>query len=236
MSGVGINQSVLSPAGIQASSIHALWSLMLSACTAVFIAVLAALVVALVRGSRRRADQRSVITSEKTLTQSVGVAVGVTVAILIALLVASVWTGRHVASLHASSAVTIAITGHQWWWEIQYEDAVPSRRVMTANELHIPMNRPVVLKVTSRDVIHSFWVPNLQGKRDLIPGLHDGVVAPGRLAPVSSAASARSSAGCSMRTWPSTSSPSPIGSSRGGWTRCVSRDATRPTPMRAQRP
>jgi cytochrome c oxidase subunit 2 len=89
---------------------------------------------------------------------------------LIALLVASVWTGRTVASLHASSAVTIAITGHQWWWEVQYEDAVPSRRVVTANELHIPTDRPVVLKVTSRDVIHSFWVPNLQGKRDLIPG------------------------------------------------------------------
>ena len=90
--------------------------------------------------------------------------------ILIGLLVASVWTGRTVASLHASSAVTIEVTGHQWWWEIEYEDAVPSRRVVTANEIHIPLHRPVVLKVTSRDVIHSFWVPNLQGKRDLIPG------------------------------------------------------------------
>ena len=58
MSGVGINQSVLSPAGIQASSIHALWLLMLSVCTAVFIAVLAALLVAVVRGSRRRSDER----------------------------------------------------------------------------------------------------------------------------------------------------------------------------------
>src|SRR5205085_1880345 len=85
-------------------------------------------------------------------------------------LVASVWTGRRVAALHASSAVTIAVTGHQWWWEIQYEDAVPARRVTTANELHIPTNRPIVLKVTSRDVIHSFWVPSLYGKRDLIPG------------------------------------------------------------------
>ena len=86
------------------------------------------------------------------------------------LLIASVWTGRAIASLRASSAVTIEITGHQWWWEIAYEDATPSRRVVTANEIHIPTGRPVVLKVTSRDVIHSFWVPNLQGKRDLIPG------------------------------------------------------------------
>jgi cytochrome c oxidase subunit 2 len=143
---------------------------MLWVCVAVFIAVLAALAVALVRGARHRSNDAAAVTSEWTLTRTVGIAVGITVAILTMLLVASIETGRRVASLHASSAVTIAITGHQWWWEIQYEDAVPSQRVVTANELHIPTNRPVVLKVTSRDVIHSFWVPNLQGKRDLIPG------------------------------------------------------------------
>jgi cytochrome c oxidase subunit 2 len=143
---------------------------MLSASTAVFIAVLAALLVAVVRGTRRRLEESSTPPPERTLTRSVGVAVCVTVVTLMALLVASVWTGRTVASLQASSAISIAITGHQWWWEVQYEDAVPSRRVLTANEIHIPTNRPVVLKVTSRDVIHSFWVPNLQGKRDLIPG------------------------------------------------------------------
>jgi cytochrome c oxidase subunit 2 len=143
---------------------------MLWACIAVFITVLAALVIALFRGTRNRLRQQAVPTSEATLTTGVSVAVGLTVATLIALLAASVWTGRRVASLHAASAVTIAIIGHQWWWEIQYEDAVPSRRVVTANELHIPTNRPVVVKVTSRDVIHSFWIPNLQGKRDLIPG------------------------------------------------------------------
>jgi cytochrome c oxidase subunit II len=170
MSGVGINQSVLSPAGIQASAIHALWLLMLSICTAVFFAVLTALLLAVVRGHRRRSDEQSTSPAERTLARYVGVAVGVTVITLIALLVASVWTGRTVASLQASSAVSIEVTGHQWWWEIQYEDAVASRRVVTANEIHIPVNRPIVLKVTSRDVIHSFWVPNLQGKRDLIPG------------------------------------------------------------------
>jgi cytochrome c oxidase subunit 2 len=143
---------------------------MLSVCTVVFIAVLAALLVAVVRGTRRRSEEPSASPAERTITRYVGAAVGVTVVTLIALLAASVWTGRTVASLQASNAISIAITGHQWWWEIQYEDAIPSRRVLTANEIHIPINRPVVLKVTSRDVIHSFWVPNLQGKRDLIPG------------------------------------------------------------------
>jgi cytochrome c oxidase subunit II len=166
----GVNQSVLSPAGLQASSIHSLWLLMLGVCTAVFVMVIAALLVGLIRGTRNRSRETSAPPSERTLTRSVGVAVGLTVMLLVMLLVASVSTGRAVGSLHASSAVTIAIVGHQWWWEIQYEDPVPNRRVTTANELHVPTNRPVVLKVTSRDVIHSFWVPNLQGKRDLIPG------------------------------------------------------------------
>ena len=170
MSGPGINQSVLSPAGVQASLIHTLWLLMLTVCVAVFATVLVALLVGVIRGARNRSKEESALPSESTLTRGVGVAVVLTIVTLVALLVASVWTGRTVGSLQASSAITIAVTGHQWWWEVEYEDAVPSRRVVTANELHIPTNRPVVLKVTSRDVIHSFWVPNLQGKRDLIPG------------------------------------------------------------------
>ena len=61
-------------------------------------------------------------------------------------------------------------TGHQWWWEVNYHDDVPNRRVTTANEIHIPVGRPVLLRLNSQDVIHSFWVPDLNGKRDLIPG------------------------------------------------------------------
>jgi cytochrome c oxidase subunit 2 len=167
---IGGNHSVLSPAGIQASSIQHLWTLMLWVCAGVFVIVLTGVFLALRRGTRTNADQDSPNASERALARAVGIAVGTTVVVLLGLLVASVWTGRAIGSLHASSAVTIEIIGHQWWWEIQYDDAIPSRRVITANEFHIPTDRPVVLKVTSRDVIHSFWVPNLHGKRDLIPG------------------------------------------------------------------
>jgi cytochrome c oxidase subunit 2 len=163
-------QSVLNPAGPQSTSIHHLWSLMLWAAGIVFIVVLAATFTALWQGMRRARTGVMPVPTEHGLTRAVAAAVAWTVAILCTLLIASVWTGRRIASLHASSAVTIAVIGHQWWWEIEYEEAVPERRVLTANELHIPLNRPVVLKVTSRDVIHSFWAPNLQGKRDLIPG------------------------------------------------------------------
>jgi cytochrome c oxidase subunit II len=165
---VDVVQSVLAPVSAQASSIHHLWWLMLWVSVVVFILVLVFVVVALVRGPREPGV--SPPTSEAALSRSVAAAVGVTVVILVALLFASVTTGRSIASLHATSAVSIAVTGHQWWWEIEYEDAVPSRRVLTANDIHIPTQRPVVFKVTSRDVIHSFWAPNLQGKRDLIPG------------------------------------------------------------------
>ena len=143
---------------------------MLWVSVAVFTAVLAGLCIGLIRGIRNRSRSDRILPSEAALSRSVAVAVALTAGLLTILLALSVWTGRTIGALHADSAVTIAITGHQWWWEIQYEDGVPSQRVVTANELHLPINRPVVLKVTSRDVIHSFWVPNLQGKRDLIPG------------------------------------------------------------------
>jgi cytochrome c oxidase subunit 2 len=169
MAPVDIGQSMLSPAGPQTSSIHALWLVMLWTASIVFLVVLAFLTAALIRGVRRR-DSSLAVPAEHVLNRSVGAAVAGTVVVLVGLLLFSLVVGRRVASLHASSAVTIAITGHQWWWQIEYEDAVPDRRVLTADEVHIPTNRPIVFKVTSADVIHSFWVPNLQGKRDLIPG------------------------------------------------------------------
>ncbi len=98
---------------------------------AMFIVVLTAVAVAVFRGVRDRSRASGTVTSEITLSRSVAASVGLTVVILIGLLVASIATGRAVASTPASSAVTVAIVGHQWWWKIQYEDRVPSRR---ANE------------------------------------------------------------------------------------------------------
>jgi cytochrome c oxidase subunit 2 len=165
-----ILQSGLDSAGRQAASIQDLWWFMFWITSAVFALVLGAVAAALFRGSMRRRGRLPDATSEAMLTAAVSAAVTLTIGILLVLLVASVWTGRATASLGASSAVSISITGHQWWWEVEYEDAMPSRRVTTANEIHIPTGRPVVFKVASHDVIHSFWAPNLHGKRDLIPG------------------------------------------------------------------
>jgi cytochrome c oxidase subunit 2 len=66
--------------------------------------------------------------------------------------------------------LTIEITGHQWWWQVRYLSDDPARQFETANEIHIPVGEPVRFRLESADVIHSFWVPALSGKTDLIPG------------------------------------------------------------------
>jgi cytochrome c oxidase subunit II len=76
---------------------------------------------------------------------------------------------RHVTS-QPDAEVHVKITGHQWWWQVEYIDPQPSQRFETANELHVPVGARVTIDLDSRDVIHSFWVPNLTGKKDLIPG------------------------------------------------------------------
>jgi cytochrome c oxidase subunit 2 len=164
-------QSVLDPAGPQAAHIARLWWWVLGTTTLVSVIVLVFLLWAIVRGrAASRSGSADGAVKDPALTRSVTLSVAATIVVLFALLVASIWTARLGALRPFTSAVTIALTGHQWWWEVEYEDPVPARRVTMANEIHIPVGRPIVIKVTSRDVIHSFWMPNLAGKRDLIPG------------------------------------------------------------------
>lgn len=66
--------------------------------------------------------------------------------------------------------ITLDVTAHQWWWEVQVNDSVPSNTFVTANEIHVPVGVPVRVRLRSADVIHSFWVPELAGKMDVIPG------------------------------------------------------------------
>jgi cytochrome c oxidase subunit 2 len=69
-----------------------------------------------------------------------------------------------------ADALVIAVTGHSWWWEVRYRNPAGGAEVVTANEIHLPVGRPVYLALTSSDVIHSFWVPELAGKMDMLPG------------------------------------------------------------------
>lgn len=98
---------------------------------------------------------------------------GVGVSIL-ALLACAVWTFFILAAIAAppgNPEVTLEVTGHQWWWEVRYRKAgEPARTFITANEIHIPVGQPVRIRLIGADVIHSFWVPQLAGKTDVIPG------------------------------------------------------------------
>jgi cytochrome c oxidase subunit 2 len=163
MSPATVAQSVLDAAGPQSAAIERLWWLIFVIAAGVFVVVMAALVWAV----RRRGDRRS---SDVIMTRWVTGASAVTVVVLFVWLAASVSVGRASGSPQMKDALTISITGRQWWWQLEYVDTLPSNRFRTANEILIPVGRPVVFNVTSRDVIHSFWVPSLHGKRDLIPG------------------------------------------------------------------
>jgi cytochrome c oxidase subunit 2 len=72
-------------------------------------------------------------------------------------------------------APEVRIIGHQWRWEVHYLGETPSQRLVTANEIHIPTGRPVDFELESADVIHSFWIPRLHGKVDLVPGLRNRI-------------------------------------------------------------
>jgi cytochrome c oxidase subunit 2 len=147
---------------------------MLEVCTVVFAAVLAVLLYVLWRTPRAGAstppDLQAQHRRERPLHQRVGAAVAASVLLLVFLIVASALTDRALAQLSLKDAVRIELTANQWWWEARYEDDLPSRIFSTANEIHIPVGRPVLFSLRSSDVIHSLWVPNLHGKKDLIPG------------------------------------------------------------------
>ena len=163
---------MLDAAGPQAARIADLWWLTLSVCVVVFVAVMTMFAWALWRAPRSGADTAPDIApgGDRPLGWSAGVGIAVSSVLLIGLLVASVLTDRALALMPVDIALNVRVTAHQYWWEIVYDDPKPDRIFTTANELYIPVGRPVVVTLQADDVIHSFWVPNLHGKKDLIPG------------------------------------------------------------------
>ncbi len=161
----------LDPAGPNAERISDLFWFMSITASIVYVIVVAVLVYAAFR--RREPFRGPAVEARMERRAGIGVAVGigVTVVVLIATLLVDFSLSRANASTGAEQRpITIEIVGHQWWWEVHYEDSVPQRRVTTANELYLPVGQRVKLVMTSTDVIHSFWVPNLAGKKDIVPG------------------------------------------------------------------
>jgi cytochrome c oxidase subunit II len=163
------SHSVLNPAGPLTRVIDRLWNAMYLTSAIVFVLV----VLALLWGAfRRRTGDAPPRTPEReaSLKTGVSIATGLTVVVLFVFLIYDVAVGRQDTHNPGPHALQLRVTGHQWWWEVQYRDSIANDWATTANEIHIPVGRPVALELRSTDVIHSFWPPDLSPKRDLIPG------------------------------------------------------------------
>jgi cytochrome c oxidase subunit 2 len=140
-----------------------LWWLLLALGGVIYVAVIAFLAIALFR-RRWQGGTEIGLRSGARIVLLAGI-------VMPALILLTVF-GVTVATLNALSMpaiperYTVHVIGHQWWWEVRY----PHSQAVTANEVHIPTGEPVRILISSEDVIHSFWVPQLHGKIDLVPG------------------------------------------------------------------
>jgi cytochrome c oxidase subunit II len=156
----------LDPQGPVARSVADLWWLMLALGTLVFGLVAGLLVVGLFR---RPADDHDADRVPAGVGRwIIGGGVILPLVVVTVVFVATVASLRETTAPPPPGALVVDVIGHNWWWEVRY----PDEGIRTANELHLPVGRPVALRITSADVIHSFWVPALAGKMDALP---DGV-------------------------------------------------------------
>lgn len=168
-------QSALDPKGPKAEAIYHLSWFLFVVVTGIYLLVISALFFILRRASTRRiamdndspGDEAEL---DRGMTRWVASAVAVTTVVLIAFVFVDVSTARSITGVGGAAPLRVDVVGHQWWWEVKYPDPEPQNDVRTANEIHVPVGRAVLIKMTSGDVIHSFWAPNLDGKKDLIPG------------------------------------------------------------------
>ena len=158
-------QSVLHPAGADAAIIHQFTWVLFVGGTLIFIFVMALLTLAMRRQAR----------PIRPAIWIFGAGIAFPVVVLTALLAWSTWRSAQLAPQTSHGAMTISVTGKMWWWEVRYRDPATNREIISANEIHIPVGEPVYLGMTASDVIHSFWVPALAGKRDMIPGRVTGL-------------------------------------------------------------
>jgi cytochrome c oxidase subunit 2 len=162
--GCSSSPSTLDPKGPGASRIAGLWW---------FMFVVAALVVVVVTAlvlfgalNRRRPESPPDETPTWATRLVIGGGLIFPIVVLSVLWVVTLRDTAALSSPPAGPSLTIDVAGHQWWWEVTY----PGQRIDTANDIHVPVGEPVLLRLTTDDVLHSFWVPQLSGKTDMIAG------------------------------------------------------------------
>ncbi|WP_139228821.1 cytochrome c oxidase subunit II [Blastococcus tunisiensis] len=153
-------QSALDPAGPSARRLEALWWGLFAVSAVVWLVVLLCIVYALVRRRGQEVKPRGGGTRAVVVAGLI-----IPTLVLVGTFVATLSVMRAEAEPPDEPALTIEVIGHLWWWEVRYPDFV------TANEIHIPVDRSVRVELRTADVIHSFWVPPLTSKTDLIPNM-----------------------------------------------------------------
>jgi cytochrome c oxidase subunit 2 len=156
----GSPPSMLDHHGPEADRVAGVWWLMFALAAVVYVVVATLIFLALLRGRRARGDSR--------LDESAFIVIGGVVAPVVILAVLAVVTVTTTRALRnpEPGELAVHVTANDWWWDVSYRGT----DVRTANELHVPVGRPVDVALTSADVVHSFWVPQLAGKVDAIPG------------------------------------------------------------------
>ncbi|MFZ0088525.1 MAG: cytochrome c oxidase subunit II [Solirubrobacteraceae bacterium] len=160
-------QSILTTHSKQAHDIALLWWWMLGAAVIVFFGAVALLAIA---WFRRDTPGLPFFGEREDLSQGMVLVFGIAIPLVTLVVLfgfANIYlVGQTAPPAVASTQMTIDVIGHQWWWEVHYDNG----RAITANEIHIPVNTRVNVVATTADVIHSFWVPALNRKIDMIPG------------------------------------------------------------------
>ncbi|MDQ1396737.1 MAG: cytochrome c oxidase subunit [Acidimicrobiaceae bacterium] len=157
--------SIVDPHGPEARRIADIWWLMFVLAAGVYVIVAGFIIFAVVRGRRSESGKPSRV-SDNTFIWWGGIIVPVAI-----LAVLAVETVSAVSAVRKpeSSPLRVEVVGKRWWWDVRY----PDDGVVTANEIHVPTGRQIEIGLDSDNVIHSFWVPQLAGKLDLIPGQHN---------------------------------------------------------------
>jgi cytochrome c oxidase subunit II len=160
-------QDSLDPKGPVARTIDNLFEPVFWIATGVFVLVEGLLVYALIR-FRQRGDEARAVKQIHGNTRLEIIWTILPALLLAGIAVPTIATIVDLSRRPSGDVLDVTVIGKQWWWQIEYPTFDPG--VITANEVHIPVDRPVYLTLKSDDVIHSFWVPSLAGKQDLVPG------------------------------------------------------------------
>jgi cytochrome c oxidase subunit 2 len=162
----------LDPAGPEAETIADLSNYVFIVAGVVFVIVQALIVYAVLKFRRRRDDTDEELPDQ--IHGNIRLELGWTILPALVLGLVALFTVPVIFDLNdePEGAMQVDVWGQKYWWGYEYPDQelVPGGGIVTANELHIPAGEPVYLTLRSRDVIHSFWTPRLNGKRDVVPG------------------------------------------------------------------